>query len=206
MVGGMDKLRAKLTLGVALIVIAVVACNNGQPQQSLAANGAGVKVDSILPAGETLDRFFNGAERPQRLRGAPSPDSLIRAALTAVEKRDTSELRELVVTREEYASLYYPGSIYAREPYSLPPEIAWMLNSENSGKGERRLMQRLGGQRIELIGWKCQKDFVEAGNRFLTDCVATHRVDGGAVRSLRLFAAIMERNDESKFLSLAGDF
>jgi hypothetical protein len=112
----------------------------------------------------------------------------------------------MVVSRDEYGGLYYPTSIYVRKPYELAPDVAWMLNAEASAKGRRRLQQRLGGRNLELIRWVCAADSREGRNRFLTDCTVSYTTDAGPVEKRQLFAAIMERDGQYKFLSLAGDF
>lgn len=187
----------------------VVACNGGQtPVLSRASVPAeATKVDSILPPGVALDRFLAGTGRPTEFTsGAATMMELVEDLGSALESGKPVSLVDLTVTREEYGSLYYPTSVYARKPYELSPDIAWMLNSEASGKGARRLMQRLGGRELDVLETTCRKTISEGANRLASDCEVAFRVDGGPPQNARLFQSIIERDGHLKFLSLASDY
>lgn len=210
MVGRLDELRAELILRYALLLIAVVACSDGQPSLDAspapAAPTAGV-VDSILPPEVALERFLAGEERTDSLSGgAPDIVALTNELFSALESKDSEKLAKLVVTKAEYGSLYYPTSVYSRKPYELDPAIAWMLNAENNAKAARRLIERLGGRGVEFDEVKCGRATSEGGNRFHLDCLVSYRTSAGARETRQLFGSVMERGNRAKFLSLAGDF
>ena len=208
MVGGVDELRAQLTRLFGLISL-VVACSDGQPRHPSAEVAAGPRtvIDSILPAAESLDRFFAGMPRPVVLNGgAESRTTLARNFLAAVSSSDTAALNRMVVSRAEYGGLYYPTSLYSRRPYELAPDVAWLLNSQSSAKGARRLIQRLGGRSLELESLTCARESVEGVNRIASDCSVTYRIDADSVATRQLFSAVIERAGAVKFLSYAGDF
>lgn len=166
-----------------------------------------MKVDSILPPGQALERFLAGTSRPGELSGgAPNREDLAARFFKAIQERDSAALADMLVTRGEYGALYYPASIYSRKPYELAPDIAWMLNSEASAKGARRLLQRLGGQSLEPGELDCLESSIEGDNRISSDCQATYRVANGNVERRQLFKSMIERDGQVKFLSYAGDF
>lgn len=197
----------------ALAVLSAIACSDGQTSVRSAEGElpasvipAG-KVDSILPPAEALQRFLAGFPPTDKLKGgAPTSDELVRRLLDALETRDTAALSAMVVSQSEYGFLYYPTSVYARKPYELAPDVAWMLNSASSTKGAGRLLQRLGGKRLDMTEIHCDREHTEGQNHFRQQCHVGYRGGEGKEERRRLFSAIMERDGQAKFLGYAGDF
>jgi len=215
----LDQLRPQLKLVRRVIgavggfaVAFTVACSNGQAETTQGGgrvlSASPGRVDSILPTGEALRRFVAGLPVVTALQdGAPSRDSLVKAFIAAVRDRDQDALARLSVTQAEYGHLYYPSSVYARKPYELTPDIAWMLNRQNSQKAIGRVLQRLGGERVELIGYSCCEPLTESVNRVWRDCRVSYRDRRDAKPATRqLFGSILERAGTFKFLSYASDF
>lgn len=165
-------------------------------------------MDSILPPGEALRRFQAGVSPAIELtNGARRRDDLVTRFVAAVEKADTVALRNLVVSKSEYAFLYYPGSLYTRKPYELAPDVAWLLGDQSSLKGFKRLTRRLGGKTLNFTGYQCSDPFTEGGNRFWRTCHVSYTdPESGRPVNRKLFSAIMERGGSYKFLSYANDF
>ncbi|HEX2722241.1 MAG TPA: hypothetical protein VHM24_04940, partial [Gemmatimonadaceae bacterium] len=168
--------------GLCLTLLTLtVACRDWQPEEIGRAPGAprtGVAehVDSILPQARQLDRFFGKASRPVRLTGgATTRKELVDRFVDALGQRDSLGLERLAVSREEYGGLYYPESPYSREPYDLPPDVAWMLNSEDSRKGLRRLLDRFSGHDLVVTALDCGKESASGPNRFAEECRVTFR-------------------------------
>ncbi len=214
MVGGLDKLRAKLdrTLLIAAVAALVAAgCDRaaeagGRPSQAVAS--AGTKIDSILPPGEALRRFQSElpvvAEFADAARGR---DDLVSEFMKALESADTAALAKRVVSKAEYAFLYFPSSVYSRKPYELAPDIAWLLSDQNSRKGAKRLFQRLGGRDLRFNSYACGTPVREQDNVFWRDCEIRYVDPASSLPVKReLFGAIMQRGDRYKFLSYANDF
>ncbi len=164
-----------------------------------------ITVDSALPIDTLLRRFQAGLERPRQLSpAASSPEELTRRYLAAVAQSDTAVLRDLHISRAEYAFLYFPSSQMMRPPYELPPEVAWLLLSAESGKGVSAILRRFGGQRLELRRVACPgQPLREGANIVWRDCVVRYRDSGGAEGDQPLFAAIIEREGRFKFFSYA---
>lgn len=167
-----------------------------------------MKIDSALPPGEALRRFQSELPEVAALTGAAwGRDDLVTRFVTAMESRDTAALERLVVSKAEYAFLYFPSSTYMRKPYELPPDIAWLLADQNSRKGLTRITRRLAGKPLKFSGYECSDPIVEGDNRFWRTCHMTY-VDPttGQPVTRRLFGAIIERAGAYKFLSYANDF
>jgi hypothetical protein len=165
-------------------------------------------VDSILPIPELLRRFrADLGPDPQRLAGgAESREALVRRFARAVETLDTAAVRELVLSRREFAYLYYPETPLARPPYEAPPALLWFQISEGSNKGVTRLLRRLGGRPLGVVDHACAATPERQGpNRLWQRCTVRHvRAPGDTVRA-RMFGSVIERGGRYKFVSYAND-
>jgi hypothetical protein len=91
-----------------------------------------------------------------------------------------------------------------KPPYELPPDVAWLLLSAESGKGITAVLRRFGGQRLELQSVRCPGEALREGpNVVWRDCVVRYRGEGDTERERPLFAAIIERRGRVKFFSYA---
>ncbi|HEY8164141.1 MAG TPA: hypothetical protein VIF83_01180 [Gemmatimonadaceae bacterium] len=179
-------------------------------QDSINRSLPGYVVDSILPVSEELRRFRTavGGRRVTRLNGgSASREALIQRFVIALERRDSSELNAMLLDRREFADVVYPESPYARPPYRQSPALVWTSIRNPSVSGLRRLVRRLGGQRLHYAGHECSGSPDRQGrNRIWTDC-RLRLVDArGNVISYRLFGSIIERGREFKIVSYANDF
>ena len=165
-------------------------------------------IDSILPAGETLRRFQSTLTPVSELSASiRSRDALVARFMSAIESGDSAALKRLLVSKDEYAFLYFPTSTYTRKPYELPPDIAWLLSEQNNLKGFVRLTRRLGGKSLGFRGYECGDPVTESENRFWRACRITYVDPTTGLHVTRaLFGAIMERAGNYKFLSYANDF
>ena len=202
-------------IAIALLIIPFVTlagCDRSAEARSNHAGSVPVAaapvIDSSLPSGEALRRFQSALPRVSALSGgARSRDELVNRFVAAVESGDSAALDRLAVSKAEYAFLYFPGSLYTRKPYELPPDIAWLLSDQNSRKGFIRLARRLGGKPLNFRSYECTDAETEAENRFWRTCQVSY-VDAtsGLEVKKRLFGAIIERSGSYKFLSYANDF
>ena len=219
MVAGLDELRGELTDGMSrrsLMLLAASlfagACTATdhpvatRPPDGDAAVPAGHVVDSILPIQEHLRRFRTGAAPVDSLRhGTGSQRELLETFLAATAARDSVVLRGLLVSREEYAWLYYPAHLYSRPPYELDPGSFWTLIQGNGGKGFTRLLREYGGRRLGYVTHGCKpSDAVQAPVREWNQCDVGLTVDGRQVVK-RLFGSIAAIGGRYKFVSYAND-
>lgn len=102
----------------------------------------GYVVDSIFPPEEALRRFQAEVVGPAPLQlaeGAASTDALLRRYWSLLVRHDTLAMTPLVVSKAEFAYLYYPEGAEASN--GVPPNVAWMLLGHNSGRGLTRALR-----------------------------------------------------------------
>ena len=200
-------------LGIGLVLIALmmgcggdrraggVSAGDSMPSVSLAARSG--YVDSAIPIEEALRRFRAGLPQPAGLRGGyPSREKLVAAFVRAVETRDTTALRRMVMGRGEFAWIYYPASPLARPPYELPPALMWFQLQGESERGASRLLAERGGQRLRYAGHSCGPARVEGDSRLYPNC-ELRRVMAGDTVAERLFGLIVEHGGVYKYVSYA---
>lgn len=197
-----------MMLAVAPVLI---ACSSGEAREAVRSpSGTPAAptriVDSILPPDEALRRFRDGLPEVTELHGgAPTRDALVDRFATALRTHDTTALRTLVLTRAEFAWLYYPTSVFSRAPYYQMPQLTWALNLADSDKGIARALERYGGPQIDVRGYDCaDRPRVDGGMTFHDRCSVRLR-EKGTERRLRLFGSIAELRGQFKFYSYAND-
>jgi hypothetical protein len=167
----------------------------------------GAVVDSSLPLDEALRRFRVGLPAVTRLSGgAPTREALIRRFVRAVEGRDTAAVREMVLSRAEFAYLYYPHSPFTGEPYKQMAGLVWFLTRANSSKGITRVFDRLGGRPLAYRGHQCSSEPQRQGPNLLWENCSLRLGEQDEQSEVRLFGSVIERDGELKFVSYANDF
>jgi hypothetical protein len=163
-------------------------------------------VDSVFPPEEALRRFREGLPLVSELGNAEATrDALVRRFVYAIEESDTAALRSMVMTRAEFAYLYYPTSPHARPPAQQPPALVWFLHTQNSEKGVGRALARFGGRSLDVRGYSCDsRPRVEGSNTIWDDCRLRIGASGDT-SSIRLFGGVIERERRFKLLSYSND-
>ncbi|MBM3885138.1 MAG: hypothetical protein FJ361_04740 [Gemmatimonadetes bacterium] len=186
----------------------VTACDARSAAETGAADAPAGVIDSALPIPVLLERFrATTTDTPSVLRGgAERPEVLVRALLAAVSARDTATLRALVMTRAEFAWLYYPFTKFVSRPYELGPELVWLQHVAGSETGAVRLLERYGGARLRFEALLCADSvLVEGPNRITPGCRVRFAAADSAPRTMQLFAGLLARDGRYKFLSYAND-
>lgn len=216
---GLDQLRAKLgarwfqaaprhARWIAAVLGLTIACDDApagetrQPASTAAAGegGSPVSLDSALAL---FRRDLTPATELQS--GERSIERVIGRLLKSVARSDTNDLRALVMTRREFAYLYYPTSPFARSPTKQEPALAWFLHLQQSQKGVTRLLNRYAGKPVRVIRNDCKAPpRVEGINVLWDDCVQMLLQGRDTVR-MRLFSGVYERNGRFKILSYGND-
>jgi hypothetical protein len=125
------NLNKLLGLGAWACVAMQAACTG--PDAPPRAQAAPVHIDSAIPKDEELRRFRRGLIEPAELTGgARSRDALVRSYVSALERGDTAALAALVITKAEFAYIYYPTNPQARPPYDLSPGLMWFMLQQRS--------------------------------------------------------------------------
>jgi len=163
---------------------------------------AGGVVDSIFPIAVHLERFRKGAgDNPDTLRNASaSVDALVQRWVTAITSSDTAQLNKLIISRAEFAWLYYPESKMSQPPYEAPPELLWGQLLASSDEGARAVLKAFGGQAIKLKTVRCPTVVTEGPNRLHEGCVLTLDLKGATQPEGAYFGTILERNGRFKFV------
>lgn len=217
MVGRLDQLRTELDvravpnrIAALLIVMGLLACKREEPQTlAMQPDSARGVVDSIFSVDEDIRRFKaarSGAAATALTDASVSRDALVERFMEALEARDTTELRAMLLTPGEFIDLYYPSSIYVAPPYKQSPELVWFLLEENGVKGISRALARYGGMEPNYQRYTCKSESVVHGvNRFWAPCVVRWAPAPDVPSPIRLFGPIMERDGRFKFVSYAND-
>jgi hypothetical protein len=193
----------------ALLAVAVTASDSGftapdpQAEHIAAVAAAGGVVDSILPVEEHLRRFRSTIpDTADTLRhGSASFDALVARWVVAIEQHDTAALNAMVISRAEFAWLYYPTSELAKLPYEAPPELVWGQILTGSDDGVRKALRRFGGRRLSIRDVRCARSpQVEGTNRLYMDCRTTVMTVADTLKNVRMFGTILERDGRFKFI------
>jgi hypothetical protein len=136
--------------------------------------------------------------------GAESRAALVHAFVRAVERTATAAVRRMLLSRAEFAYLYYPTSAFAHQPTRMSPALLWFLTLQESEKGIGRLFTRRGGRPLGYVVSRCAPGpRAEGANRLWDHCTVTLR---GETKPERLFGTILERDGRFKFVSYKNEY
>jgi hypothetical protein len=203
------QLRNQLTtiiqrsmVALALAAGVTTACN--PPRETpAAAQQTTTSVDSAVPREVALERFRSCCPRVDTLSGGErSRDALVRRFVHALETRNASAFRDMLLTQGEFAWLFYETSPQALPPYSLSPSLMWFLLEGNGGKGLGRALDEYGGRPFGYVDYTCDEKTSVEGENTMTGPCAVRRVepDGDTVH-VRVFGRMVERGGRWKFLN-----
>jgi len=122
----------------------------------------------------------------------------------ALERRDSTTLRQLVLSRAEFAYLYYPSAPQGLPPYDMNADLMWFMLSIQSEKGMHRALNERGGSPLYVVGTRCnEKPDTQGENTLWGPCVLRRIEAPGDTLDERLFGPIIERQGSYKFLTYA---
>jgi hypothetical protein len=200
-------MNARSLLALAGAASLLAACGRGDAREAAPAAPVAGVVDSAFTPAQALARFR--AETPGAPvtalddGSAPSRDSLVARFVVALERGDSAAFAPMLLTRREFADVYYETDPQALPPYELPPETMWMQMQSHSAQGLGRALLKYGGRPLGFHGYRCEGERVQGENRISTGCVLELRPRGGEPVTVRLFGGVMERGGRYKFLSYA---
>lgn len=201
---------------LACFLLLTAACGGAREAPPVAAADSsrpwaqpGDVIDSILPMAEYQRRFREGLVEVTALEGgAESPEALARGFLAAVSARDTAALRQMLLTRAEFAWLLFPDHRYSEPPYELDPAIFWMQVTAENGKGLERVLQRYAGMPLTMERLECRADTLQmlrGPTTLLGPCTVRYRTADSTI-TRRLFGSVIKREGRVKFVSYANEF
>lgn len=166
----------------------------------------GYVVDSVFPPAEALARFRSSIAEAPATRftgGAASPDALVRRYWEALVAGDTAAIASLVLTRNEFAWLYFEGSAESRS--GLQPHVAWRMMESASAVGLQRSKGLAGGRPGPLVTTFCRGTPRDEGKvRSIGPCGVVLPGDG-RVDSLVIARRVVVRDGVAKLFSFADD-
>jgi hypothetical protein len=186
-----------------LLLTLLAAC----PSADGARPRAEQTVDSVLPRDVELQRFRADLPEVTALSGgAPSRDALVAAVVRGIETGDTSALSALVLSRAEYAWLYYPTSAQGSPPYDLAPGLYWFMLEGRNRQGLSFFAQERSRRPLRVLGYDCGTSVTTEGiNRLYGPCVVRRLQAPGDTVTERYFSQIIERNGVFKVVTYYGD-
>lgn len=196
-------LRSTLTLAASLLALA--GCQSTPRLDAAQARGSNQPPLQAAARDSQLARFRAGLPAVDHLSGgAASREELASRFLEALTARDTTTLRRLVLTKAEFAWLYYPTAREALPPYDLDPELMWFAHEGRSESGIRAALEVLAGRGDTYLGLDCPVPARQEGRNSLWGfCRIRHRVPAGAESADQLFGLIIERDGIYKVVSYA---
>jgi len=189
---------------IASCAAVVVGCTDTDRHDSAATS---VEAVGTMSREDALRRFRVGLARVDSLQlAANSRDALVGSFVRAVEGRDSIRLGAMLLSRSEFAYLFYPSSAQGLPPYDLTADLMWSLLSRQTDRGIGYTLQRLGGRPLGFLSYDCgPAPLVEGNNRIWGPCLIRRvRAPGDTVRS-RLTGPILERDGRFKFVTYTND-
>ena len=200
--------RPRWVVAAAVALAGLVACSDVRagdaPLRAVdvtaGEGGAPVPLDSALAL---FRRDLSPATALEH--SAPSIPLLIERFARSIEQSDTAAIREMVMSRREFAYLYYPSSPFTRPPTKQEPGLAWFLHLQPSRKGVTRLFNRFGGRPFRVLSNECKSSPRAEGENVIWDDCLQSVTDGRDTVTMRLFHGIYERAGRFKIFSYSND-
>ena len=187
----------------ALAMMTASACRDGSAGEARAA----VTVDSARPIPQALAQFRAPLPEVRELGGAftENRDSLVARFVAALEAADSAAFMPMMLSRAEFAWLYYETDPQAKPPYELPPELMWSQQLQQGERGISRALARFGGRPLAYRGYACARDEPRGPNHVWTDCRLDVVDADGHRGEVRPFGGIIEHGGRYKLLSYANE-
>jgi hypothetical protein len=193
-------MRRIAVLSLLAAMAASSACSRSEARAS-------APTDTLHTAEESLRRF----REPLIPVDSLSPmfatrEAVARAFVAGLVANDARFVARTLLTRAEFAWLYYPDNPISRPPYELPAGIAWFELEGNSLAGLRHALATYGGRRIFFRRIDCRAEpVIQGSNRLWNGCAVTVSVDGERDVPVRMFGSVLERGGRFKLVTAAND-
>ena len=171
------------------------------------SHAPGTIIDSVFSMPEMITRFRVGLPEVKALAGGEtSPELLVSKFVRALAEGDSRTLSLLVLSRAEFAYLYFPNSADAQGEGGLPPALRWDGIVRNSEKGISRALDRIGRAPLTLAGFECRTPARRLGPLTqLDECTVRLARGDGITFDGRLFGSIIGIGGRYKFVGYAND-
>jgi hypothetical protein len=136
----------------------------------------------------------------------PSPEALAAAVMSAVERRDTAELRALALDEGEFRQHVWPELPAARPERNLPFSYVWGDLHQKSEASLARTLARHGGRRYTLVSVGSAGETTRYPSYTVSRETVLHvRDESGTEADLRLFGSLIRKDDAWKVFSYVVD-
>jgi hypothetical protein len=176
------------------------------PSQDSLRKTPGYVIDSVFTPEENLRRFQATVTAPSGNRvsgGAPSTDALLRRYWALLAAGDTLGMTPLIVSRAEYAYLYFPESVEGAS--GMPPAVGWELIVRQSGRGLSRALFQAQRGPAPIVRTICSDEpRVMGKSKLYGPCGVVIRRDG-TEETLWIAKSLLERDGVHKLLGLQNE-
>ena len=176
------------------------------PSQDSLRKTPGYVIDSVFTPEENLRRFQATVAPPAENRlsgGAPSTDLLLRRYWALLSAGDTLAITPLIVSRAEYAYLYFPESVEGAS--GMPPAVGWELIVRQSGRGLTRALFQAQRGPATVVRTLCSDEPRPMGKSILYGpCGVVIRRDG-TEETLWIVKSLLQRDGVHKLLGLQNE-
>lgn len=176
------------------------------PSQDSLRKTPGYVIDSVFTPEENLRRFQADVAAPADGRlsgGAPSSDALIRRYWTLLVAGDTLAMTPLIVSRAEYAYLYFPESIEGTS--GMPPAVGWELIVRQSGRGLTRALFQAQRGPATVVRTVCTDTPHTMGKNTLYGPCGVVIRRNGVEETVWIVKSLLARDGVHKMLGLQND-
>lgn len=176
------------------------------PSQDSLRKTPGYVVDSVFSPEENLRRFQATVSGPAPARlsgGAPTTDALIRRYWALLVAKDTLAMTPLVVSRAEYAYLYFPESTEGAN--GMPPHIGWELILSQTGRGLTRALLAAERGAGTVVRTECSATPMRMGRSTVYGPCGVVIQRNGIEETIWLAKTLIERDGVHKLLGLQNE-
>lgn len=176
------------------------------PSQDSLRKTPGYVIDSVFSPEENLRRFQATVAAPEGNRlsgGASSRDALIRKYWALLAAGDTLAMTPLIVSRAEYAYLYFPESIEGAN--GMPPAVGWELIVRQSGRGLTRALFVAQSGPATIVRTVCSDTPRTMGKSTMYGPCGVVIERSGVQDTVWIAKTLLERDGVHKLLGLQND-
>jgi hypothetical protein len=135
-----------------------------------------------------------------------SPEALAREVLARLARRDQGGLRELALTRTEFADHVWPELPASRPERNTPLSFVWGRLEQQSALSLAGTVSRLGGTAYVLQDVRFEGETTDYGSFSVRrQSVLVVRTPAGAVEQIKVFGAMLTQGGRHKIFSFVVD-
>lgn len=135
-----------------------------------------------------------------------SPEALAREVLARLARQDQGGLRELALTRDEFAGHVWPKLPASRPERNTPLSFVWGRLEQQSALSLAGTMSRLGGTAYTLQDVRFEGDTTDYGSFSVRrKSVLVVRTPSGTIEPIKVFGAMLTQGGRYKVFSFVVD-